>query len=229
LNLTLLEHFICGHIAPEADYRGEEGLLCPKCGKRLKLLGKDYRRPADFYQCHECKEVTYVPDVHLQCTHCGDYISVADASQRVLHSYIPKKRTPSALEEVISRAAEILEDAGYETAILQEVRGRSGLGHRCDLYASKEVSGLKTEVLMDVYIATKEVPSKPLINLFAKGEDLGISNLLFIAIPALEDSARGYASFHGIKVLETNLEEVSVRLPGFLSEELFIGSGTEQE
>jgi DNA-directed RNA polymerase subunit RPC12/RpoP len=226
---VLLEHFSCGHIGPEGEFQGEDGAVCPKCGKRLKLLGKDYRRPADFYRCGHCGEITYVPDPHLHCTHCGRYLMVGDAEERLLYSYLRREEKPSAFQEVISRAADVLENAGYDVSTLAEVEGRSGLLHRCDLYAWKEVSGLKTEVLMDVSIASKKVSSRPLVNLFAKGEDVGISNLLFVAIPALEETARGYAGFHGIKVLEAGPEEVHERLPEFLSEELFISRETEPE
>ncbi|MFQ5838667.1 MAG: hypothetical protein ACE5HJ_07775, partial [Thermoplasmata archaeon] len=205
-----------------------DGLLCPKCGKRLKLVGKDYRRPADFYRCRNCGEITYVPDAHLHCTHCGGYFAITEVSERPLYSYIRREEKSSALQDLLSRAAEVLEKAGYEVAILQEVEGRSGVKHACDLYASKEVSGLKTEVLVDVSMASKEVSSKPLIGLFAKGEDLEVSNLLFFALPALEESARGYASFHGIKVLEAEPKDVHERLSEFLSEELFLGQETEE-
>ncbi len=226
---VLIEHFTCGYIAPEARFKAPDGLVCPKCGKRLKLLGKDHRKPSDFYRCGDCGEVTYIPEVHHHCTHCDEYFDTSEVSEKSLYSYFRRDEVPSALKEVLARAAQVLEGAGYEVAVLQKVEGRSGVKHACDLFAFKEVMGLRTEVLMDISLASKEVSSKPLVGLFGKGEDVGISNLLFVASPGLEESARGYARFHGIKVLEAEREKVLERLPDFLSEELFIGKETEQE
>ncbi len=220
---VLIEHFRCGHIAPESDFRSREGLECPKCGRKLKLLGKDFRRPADFHRCRQCREVTYIPDLRLHCPHCGDYYTAEECRNVPVYGYqVRQEDKPTAVYSVLMYAFEVLGKAGYNTKVFHKVEGRSGVTHRADLYAYKEVSGIRTEVLLEVAMSTTAVPSKPLINFFAKAEDLSISNLLFLAIPTLEEAARGYASYHGIKVLESELPDVHEKLPAFLREELFL-------
>ncbi len=222
---VLIEHFRCGHIAPEADFKAAEGLECPKCGRRLKLLGKDFRRPADFYRCQECQEVTYIPDFKLHCPQCRDYYPPDEVKSLAVYSYrVREEDRPTVVYSVLMYAFEVLGNAGYNTRVFHDLEGLSGVTHRVDLYAYKEVSGIKTEVLLEVFISSTAVSSKPLINFFAKAEDLGISNLLFLAIPVMEESARGYAHYHGIKVLESELAEVHEKLPDFLREELFLTS-----
>ncbi len=227
---VLIEHFRCGHIAPEGEFRREDGLVCPKCGRRLKLLGKDFRRPADFHRCRNCGETTYIPDLRLHCAEDGQYYDAKECQRVRAYAYrLRKDEKPSAVYAVLREVARTMEASGYTTKVLKEVEGRSGVKHRVDLYASKEIFGLRTEVLLDVGVSSKAVSSKPLTALFAKGEDLHISNLLFAAIPELEEAARQYASFHGIKVMESDLDGVLERLPRFIHQELFIGAEAEPE
>lgn len=222
---VLIEHFRCGHIAAEGDFRREDGLVCPKCGRRLKLLGKDFRRPADFHRCRTCEETTYIPDLRLHCSEDGRYYAAKECKRVPAYAYrLRKEEKPGAVYAVLKEVARTMEASGYTTKVLQDVEGRSGVKHRVDLHASKEIFGLRTEVLLDVAVSSKAVTSKPLIALFAKGEDLRISNLLFAAIPELEESARQYANFHGIRVLEAELKDVRERLARFIHEELFIGA-----
>ncbi len=227
---VLIEHFRCGHIAPETHFRSKEGLVCPKCGRRLKLLGKDFRRPADFYRCGECLEVTYIPDLRLHCPHCSEYYAPDDTKHLSVYSYsVREEDKPTAVYSVLTYAFQVLGEAGYNTQVFHDLEGRSGVTHRADLYAYKEVSGIRTEVLLEVAMSSTAVPSKPLINFFAKAEDLSVSNLLFLAIPSLEEAAKGYASYHGIKVLESELSDIHEKLPAFLQEELFLTTRPRQE
>lgn len=219
----LIEHFPCGHIAAASDFQQRQGLVCPKCGKRLKLLGKDYRRPADFYRCRQCGEITYVPEVSLHCPVCGHYFDLSDVDDMVLYAYRREEGRPAQLRDLLAEAAAILERAGYEVSLMTQLEGRSGVHHACDLYAARRVSGLQTELLLDVALAARSVSSKALISLYGKAEDLGVGALLFVAIPALDESARGYAMYHDIRVLETPRDGAADRLQEFLREELLLG------
>ncbi len=227
---VLIEHFRCGHIAPEADFRVEEGLECPKCQRKLKLLGKDFRRPSDFHRCRRCGETTYIPELRLHCPHCGQYYLGAECKSVTAPAYrLREEQKPAAVFALLKQASAVLAHSGYDTKIFEDVEGRSGIMHRCDLYALKEVFGLRTEVLVEVTVSSNPVSPRPLVNLFAKAEDLRISNVIFVAVPELEESANRYASFHGIQVLESDLSDVHDKLPRFLSRVLLLHKGPEVE
>lgn len=66
-----LHCFTCGHVAPEADFRGDAGLACPKCAARLRHIGVDYDRPLTQLACASCRHVFVESAVVVRCLDCA--------------------------------------------------------------------------------------------------------------------------------------------------------------
>jgi GGDEF domain-containing protein len=66
-----LHCFTCGHVAPEADFRGDAGLSCPKCAARLRHIGVDYDRPMTQLACASCHHVFVESAVVARCLDCA--------------------------------------------------------------------------------------------------------------------------------------------------------------
>lgn len=59
----LVEHFSCGYVGLDKDFKQESRYVCPKCRKDLRLIGTDYRNVGIHYRCQECNEVFTTPVV----------------------------------------------------------------------------------------------------------------------------------------------------------------------
>lgn len=66
-----LHCFTCGHVAPEADFRTEAGMVCPKCAARLRHIGVDYDRPLTQYACASCHHSFVEAGVVARCLDCA--------------------------------------------------------------------------------------------------------------------------------------------------------------
>lgn len=77
-----LHCFTCGHVAPEADFRGESGLSCPKCAARLRHIGVDYDRPLTQLACASCHHVFVESAVQARCLDCN---TTAEPSELDVH------------------------------------------------------------------------------------------------------------------------------------------------
>ena len=53
----LVEHFSCGYVGLDRDFKQESRYICPKCHKDLRLIGTDYRNIGIHYRCQDCSEI----------------------------------------------------------------------------------------------------------------------------------------------------------------------------
>jgi GGDEF domain-containing protein len=86
-----LHCFTCGHVAPEADFRDEQGLACPKCSTRLRHIGVDYDRPLTQYACASCHHAFVEAGIVTRCLDCD---AVADPSTLDVREVAPLRLTP---------------------------------------------------------------------------------------------------------------------------------------
>lgn len=84
---SLVHHFPCAYVAPEAEFRQQDRLLCPKCGHELRDLGVDYDKPSSIYQCNQCQHSTQGPSVTTICFHCGAQSAPEDLQLREVRVY----------------------------------------------------------------------------------------------------------------------------------------------
>ena len=82
-----LEHFDCGNIDFRSKFEKDEGtLVCPKCGKKLKVIGVDYRKIENWYRCSN-RHVFGQPNFKFACSKCGGRFSLEDTRIEMLHKY----------------------------------------------------------------------------------------------------------------------------------------------
>ena len=63
---NLVEHYKCGEVYPKP----EELDKCPKCNKKLEILGTDYGELDNFYVCSACSDKFSEPDYEFECRRC---------------------------------------------------------------------------------------------------------------------------------------------------------------
>jgi CheY-like chemotaxis protein/predicted RNA-binding Zn-ribbon protein involved in translation (DUF1610 family) len=82
-----LEHFDCGNIDFRSKFdKGEGSLVCPKCGKKLKVIGLDYRKIENWYRCSN-NHFFGQPNITFRCSKCNRRFSLEEAKLEMLHQY----------------------------------------------------------------------------------------------------------------------------------------------
>ena len=208
---SVIEHLHCGHLDFEEKFVEGEKLICPKCGKELKVLGVDYRRPGIFFKCCECGQIRSIPKYEFLCVDCKSSFEedLLDIKKVFTFKVEPKglmfiERYMINFEELIKA----LDDLGYFAEPNVKLKGRSGVTHSFDLAVWK----LKTkslEYVVDVEIRRDEIEEFKVFSLFAKAMDVRAKEKILIAIPNLTKRARDLAKSYNILTLE-NLESSNI-------------------
>ena len=72
----LIEHYGCGNVAEVKKYEND---ICPKCRKRIKLLGVDHRILENYVICNSCKNVFSEISSHYFCLKCESKFKIEEA------------------------------------------------------------------------------------------------------------------------------------------------------
>lgn len=80
----IIEHYKCGNVAPQSDYPED---ICPKCDKKLKEFGLDYRVMLRFL-CEDCKDISENLQILYLCESCGKKFQIDDAEWETSESFI---------------------------------------------------------------------------------------------------------------------------------------------
>lgn len=109
-----LEHFDCGNIDFRSKFdKGEGVLVCPKCGKKLKVIGVDYRKIENWYRCSN-KHFFGQPNFRFGCFNCNRKFSLDEANLDTLQQYTLTKSGSQMLTLGI-KATALTEKASYKT------------------------------------------------------------------------------------------------------------------
>ena len=63
---NLVEHYKCGEVYPKPTELDK----CPKCNKKLGIMGKDYGELDNFYVCAKCADKFPEPEYEFECRNC---------------------------------------------------------------------------------------------------------------------------------------------------------------
>ncbi|MBM3898348.1 MAG: hypothetical protein FJ358_07505 [Thaumarchaeota archaeon] len=74
ISTTLIEHYRCGNVSAEYEYK--DG-ICPKCRKEIKINGLDYRTKRS--SCKNCGNLFAEPKSNLKCRKCEHNFPMAEA------------------------------------------------------------------------------------------------------------------------------------------------------
>jgi len=92
-----LEHMKCGGVDFRFNFQRDNGeLICPKCGKRLRQLGVDYRKVSSLYKCSNGHFFS-LPVFSFKCLECGKAFDIDGACLKTIHQYKLTKKGRSRL------------------------------------------------------------------------------------------------------------------------------------
>lgn len=204
----VLEHFACGYVRLEDDFKVGLKYICPKCKRELTLIGTDYRSPGVRYRCLSCKEIFPSATVKWRCLKTGKSCALDELQEVWLYSYRLNvaKRDWLAFElEPKTQLIDFLKSRGYEVKELTKVAGRSGATHTIDILATRDDWIAKHTVGIGILVANPgeaEVAADELFSFDTKAYDIGIHDKVIVAIPKLSPEGKRFAERQRIRILE---------------------------
>jgi len=206
----LLEHLKCGHIGSAEEFTGKEGLLCPKCGRKMIQIGVDHRRVGPMYVC-SCGQRFSVPVETWICSECGNEFSLDQLSTRPLHAYYlleNKKAEIRGLLFDLKPLVEYFSEMQFQVTSPGLVVGFSGAEHRYDLLGID--ASRKRSVVVRLCFDEKDVDVLQIAGLYAEAMDSVIirrglkrpDHVVALCVPRVEQSARRQADVFGITCID---------------------------
>ncbi|WP_299551216.1 hypothetical protein [Seonamhaeicola sp.] len=83
----MVHHFVCAHVAPEKDFKVEDGLECPKCDKQLRHIGIDYDKPSTIYSCNTCNHEFQNSGMKALCIDCSTEHELDELLEKSVGNY----------------------------------------------------------------------------------------------------------------------------------------------
>ncbi|WP_152287293.1 TackOD1 domain-containing metal-binding protein [Flavicella marina] len=83
----MIHHFVCAHVAPEKDFKIEDGLACPKCDKNLRHIGIDYDKPSTIYSCNCCNHEFQNANMKALCLDCETENQLEELLEKSIGEY----------------------------------------------------------------------------------------------------------------------------------------------
>ena len=88
----MVHHFVCAHVAPEKDFKTDEGLECPKCDKQLRHIGIDYDKPSTIYSCNSCNHEFQNSNMKALCIDCETEHELDELLEKTIGNYSITKK-----------------------------------------------------------------------------------------------------------------------------------------
>lgn len=204
----MIEHYACGNVDFEAKFYKDGKLICPKCGKELKVIGTDYRRVGKVFRCNDCGKDSSIPRIVHICQNCGTASTWEQTQLRALYKYRineDKMEEIKALTGVYIPLVEFLQKQGFKTESPAFIEGESGTKHSFDIVAF--AAGKRT--VFDIVTAKEAVDETAVIAFFAKALDVAHEECILICLPRASDRARTLSKLYNIGLIEgSNVSEV---------------------
>ena len=217
---NMIEHYRCGYIATESEFLKGTELICPKCNRKLNLIGKDYRRMGVRMRCGECGELFSLPHQYLSCMNCGESVDIGEEGNIRWQTLYIYKINQALLSEIrsfiisVTPIVKILEKKGWTVKTPGKTKGVSGILHDFSIIANKN----NRIIALDLAEQMSKIGSPRIIAFFAKQIDVKPDESIFIAIPGLEEDALQLANYYNINVVEgKTLEEAASKFESKIS------------
>jgi predicted RNA-binding Zn-ribbon protein involved in translation (DUF1610 family) len=202
---VMIEHLTCGHLDLEENFKTGGQLICPKCGKTLKTIGVDYRRPGVLYKCLSCGGISPNPRKRYTCT-SGHSFEEDDLIIREVKSYKLNPAKRWLIEKETIELKSILEKFNnvWRFEAPATIRGQSGAEHEFSfaLWLNEEAGGGKPDVIAELNMHEKEVSLIQVLAFQAKAIDVEARQKIFMAMPRLDAKGRLLAGSYGMYVIE---------------------------
>jgi DNA-directed RNA polymerase subunit RPC12/RpoP len=204
----LVEHFNCGYVGLDKDYREDGRYVCPKCHRELRLIGTDYRNIGIHYRCLDCNEVFTSPVVKWRNLKSRKIWSAEELTETTVYSYIFSPDKKGWLEFQLkpkTQLVDFLRAQGYNVQELVQLTGSSGATHTVDILAVRDDILTKIYLGIGILVAAageSEVSLEALFKFDTRAYDVGINYKVVIAIPKLGYEAANFASRQMIRAFE---------------------------
>jgi len=177
----LVEHFSCGYVGLDRDFKQENRYVCPKCRKELRLIGTDYRNVGIHYRCQDCSEVFTVPVVKWRNMKTRKIWTSEELKEVEAYSYQFSPDKKGWLEFQLkpkTQLVDFLKHQGYQVHELAQLTGRSGAVHTVDVLAIRDDIITKVNLGIGILVAPSGEPEVGLEALFkfdTRAYDIGIN------------------------------------------------------
>ncbi|MEM2487981.1 MAG: hypothetical protein QXR44_05255, partial [Thermoproteota archaeon] len=188
-----IEHLECGYLGFEEDVKN---MICPKCSKRMRALGIDYRKPGIMYKCLSCKEFTGEPKKKYTCLKEKHVFYEDEYVSKELYSYELNPQKKDLIGKWImdlTPVTEVLRAKGLSIKTPARIRGKSGVEHTFSLFASGDEGD--DIVLVDILVNDKLIDESALSLIF-KALDVNASKRIMVFIPGLTEKARALFDYY---------------------------------
>jgi hypothetical protein len=223
----VIEHLPCGNIDLESKFQApENGLVCPKCRKKLKAIGVDYVKPGSFCFCLSCKTLSPEGRMQFVCLNCASSLSKEEMKLEPLSAYsvdqeaVAKYLDKSGLQFHHS-VVDALRSLGIKAAPRAIVTGSSQVQHTFDIvgYLDDE---LEPALAVEIEKSGELVDPESLLNFLARCLDAKVGRKVFIGVPGFSEEAKKLAGAHGIEIIEstgTDVQQVADRIAAAMPQE----------
>jgi len=204
----LVEHFSCGYVGLDRDFKQDSRYICPKCRKDLRLIGTDYRNIGIHYRCLECNEVFTTSVVKWRNLKTRKVWNAEELREIEVHAYrfSPDKRGWLEFQlKPKTQLVDFLKSRGYQVQELAQMTGRSGAVHTIDVLAVRDDIVTKINLGIGLLVAStgeSEVGLEALFKYDTRTYDIGINYKVVIAIPKLGPEAMNFANRQMIRAFE---------------------------
>ncbi|MCW3983415.1 MAG: hypothetical protein NWE96_05410 [Candidatus Bathyarchaeota archaeon] len=82
----IIEHFSCGYVDFDTNFKRDDKLVCLKCNKDLKQIGVDYRRVGVGYSCAN-RHLFSTPRIVFVCSKCKEQFDFSEAKLEKQYIY----------------------------------------------------------------------------------------------------------------------------------------------
>lgn len=199
----VIEHFSCGMIDRESAFKTPNGdLLCPKCNKKLELIGNDYRSLGLMYVCQNCGALSKDLLSNLKCRDCGFSTTPDEERDEFVFSYSLNRNMLPRLRQLVKPIESVVnhfKSLGYVVYSPSFVRGKSGTDQVFDLMIYRSSNNEK--ILIEILASDKAIDLEEITREYGKIGDVNYPTVVF-AVPSLSEKARGYASAYGINIVQ---------------------------
>jgi len=204
----LVEHFNCGYVGLDKEYRQDGRYVCPKCHRELRLIGTDYRNIGIHYRCLDCNEVFTTPIVKWRNLKTRKIWTAEELTEVTVYSYIFSPDKKGWLEFQLkpkTQLVDFLKRQGYQVQELAQLAGSSGAMHTVDILAIRDDILTKINLGIGILVASpgeSEVSLEALFKFDTRAYDVGINYKVVIAIPKLGYEATNFANRQMIRAFE---------------------------
>lgn len=207
---TALQHLPCLLFDFESNFTRGEGnsLYCPRCDRKLEVLGSDYIAPGTFFKCGACGEFTARAKRLYSCPSCQQVFETAKEPPIEAYKYRVRSSLDLKSHSIdVSALIDELRKAGLDATRDASIKGVSGSSHQFSLIVTKSAGGRGKStdccIAVDMVFGTTQVDPSRVFALFAKSIDCGIARRVLVAVPEISRQTKLLAESYDIYVLES--------------------------